>query len=229
MENTKPGAAGLLGPVGERVARNVLRRRTDLGMSQRDVAQCLRGFEGDDVAALTDKELRGTINTVSKIEGGKRRVNVDEVTMLAIALDTTPNWLMYHDEPFSMLKRVPLLPNGDSVFQASLTDWATGRKPFGWRGHKNSIGDAVRFREEQRPFEANTFDVPMPDRFKETDQYETLKGAMEDLVRSGTKIQYIVPMMNEVVRTSEHQTKLEAEALLDAYVNEPVPEADNDA
>jgi transcriptional regulator with XRE-family HTH domain len=105
-----------LGPVGRRVAENVRALRREQGVGQAQLADRL-------------EELgRPLLSTgVSKLEAGTRRVDVDDLVALSVALGVNPSRLLLpvtdDDED------VELTPNrcapGWSVW-----DWADGRAPL---------------------------------------------------------------------------------------------------
>lgn len=68
-----------LGPTGDTVADNIRRIRVSLGMNLRDLAESLRA-NGHPIAH----------SGLSKIENKTRRVDVDDLMALAVALGVTP-------------------------------------------------------------------------------------------------------------------------------------------
>jgi len=71
------------GPTAERVAGNIRRLRRERGLDLSDVS-----------ARLIELGHPVGLNTLSKIERGLRRVDVDDLMALALALDVTPNRLL---------------------------------------------------------------------------------------------------------------------------------------
>lgn len=71
------------GPTGTRVAANLRQLRRQRGLDLADV-----------VDRLAQAGWPIGLNTLSKIERGQRRVDVDDLTALALALDVTPNRLL---------------------------------------------------------------------------------------------------------------------------------------
>lgn len=74
------------GPTGERLAQNVARLREARGISLRTLSERL-------------SELGRPIlpSGLSKIEQGDRRVDVDDLVALAVALNVSPGWLLLPD------------------------------------------------------------------------------------------------------------------------------------
>ena len=107
-----------IGTTGETVRANVARVRNKLGFTLRDVAD-----------RLTDIGHPMAHNTVSEIERGARRVDVDDLMALAAALDASPAAL--------------LMPVGEKDQEVAVTghmgkltcgrvwDWIIGRRPAG--------------------------------------------------------------------------------------------------
>lgn len=202
MENRREDKATVHGPVGARVARNINRRRDELKMSQRELALKVRQLNGAVPEAGSDPDVRSTINTISKTEKRNRRVDVDDLTVLAVALKTTPNWLMYHEEPVSAT--APMRIYGlQTLRQEAVLNWANGNKPLNWDGATATEG-SFRFRQKQRPFEPNHLPREMPKRFEETEQFAILKRAVDELTAAGVERDLIAPLMDDVVkRTAE--------------------------
>ncbi|MBF6407469.1 helix-turn-helix domain-containing protein [Nocardia farcinica] len=73
-----------IGPTGKTVAHNVARIRKAQGLTLRDVAGRL---------SATDRPLAH--NTISEIERGARRADVDDLIALAVALNCSPLALLF--------------------------------------------------------------------------------------------------------------------------------------
>ncbi|MBF6213818.1 helix-turn-helix transcriptional regulator [Nocardia puris] len=104
-----------LGPTAETVRHNIQRIRKAQGLTLRDVAERL---------AQTDRRMAH--NTVSEIENGGRRVDVDDLVTLALALNTTPNALL-------------LPPTEDPTHQSRITcaGWQPAASVWKWaRGER---------------------------------------------------------------------------------------------
>lgn len=198
MVNPDDEKATVHGPVGARVARNVHLRREQLRMSQRELAMKLRELNGAVSEADDDPDLRSSINAISKTEKRRRRVDVDDLTTLAVALRTTPNWLMYHEEPVSPTARMWVY-GLQPLRQETVLNWANGRKPLDWGGDVIESG-GFRFREEQRPFEANHLPREMPERFEDSEPFRILKTAMDDALAAGVERELVAPLMHDVVK-----------------------------
>lgn len=72
-----------VGPTGEAVATNIARIRKTEGISLREMED-----------RLTTVGRRITISGLSKIENGDRRVDVDDLMAIAVALDVSPATLL---------------------------------------------------------------------------------------------------------------------------------------
>src|SRR5262245_40913809 len=72
-----------IGAAGRRVAENLERLRGDRRLSQTDLSTLLTRL-GRQMSAYS----------ISKIESTDRRIDVDDLVALAVALDTTPNRLL---------------------------------------------------------------------------------------------------------------------------------------
>lgn len=107
------------GPTAQRVAANVrrLRRERDLTMA------ALSGL-------LTQAGHPIADSGIAKIETGDRRVDVDDLMALAVALGTTPNRLLLPGgQPSGADARWPLTPAVDAG-PAQMWQWAAGEVPL---------------------------------------------------------------------------------------------------
>lgn len=113
---SKPRRANELGPIGERVAENVAQIRRHGRLTTQDVSDRLA-------------ELGRVVHpsAITRIEGRGRRVDVDDLVALALALDSTPNRLMLNERGPCALTPV--------IARASKDAWrwaADAGAPFGW-------------------------------------------------------------------------------------------------
>ncbi|WP_433681926.1 helix-turn-helix domain-containing protein [Nocardia sp. CA-119907] len=103
------------GPTAETVRRNVQRIRKAQGLTLRDVAERL---------AKTDRKMAH--NTISDIENGGRRADVDDLMTLALALNTTPNALL-----------LPPTEDGTRMVRITCAGWQNAAGVWEWaRGEK---------------------------------------------------------------------------------------------
>lgn len=72
-----------LGPIGQHVADSIARIRRDKGLEQGDLAD-----------RVTEAGRPMSASILSKIEGGRRRLDVDDLVALAAALDVNPSLLL---------------------------------------------------------------------------------------------------------------------------------------
>jgi transcriptional regulator with XRE-family HTH domain len=107
--------ANELGPTGLAVAANVARLRAALGMSTYKLSDILASL-GRPIAA----------SAITRIEGGHRRVDTDDLMALAVALDVPPSALL-----------LPPTAEGELALTASYStaatqawDWAEGKQPL---------------------------------------------------------------------------------------------------
>lgn len=223
----KRDATTVHGPIGDRVAENIARRRAELQMNQRELAVQLRYLEGADGEELSDASLKSSINSISKIEKRKKRVDVDDLTTLSIALRTTPNWLMYDTgvEPPAYAQTMSVYPRGELPVR-KVVNWANGYEPLKFKGETVTIKDLMEFQEAHRPYEPQSFPQPMPERFEESRQFQILKDAYDKLRSEGTKDKFIVPMMHDMIEKLKAR-EFDAEDFIDGIVT--VDSGDDDA
>lgn len=105
-----------IGPTGLQTAKNIERLRTELGMSQRRLAEI-----------LTDLGRPTPTTALSKIERGERRVDVDDLAAIAIALGVSPTTLLL--PPVANASRTRVTGAGPVTTEAAW-DWADGISPF---------------------------------------------------------------------------------------------------
>jgi transcriptional regulator with XRE-family HTH domain len=125
-------------PVAARLAENVRALRKERGFDLADVAEKMAQF---------GRPL--SLNGVSKIERGKRGVDVDELVALALALGVTPNRLLL--TPDAGEQPVTLAPDL-AVSERAAWQWATGEVPLQvWPPDRRLNSDDDRFEVENRP------------------------------------------------------------------------------
>lgn len=96
-------------------------------------------------------------SSITKIEKGDRRVDVDDLVALAVALRTTPNALLLPDvDRRGVVTRHNLTESHDPAPTTDLWEWATGEVPLGAQPSKSSDSEQVRqaefeFAAENRP------------------------------------------------------------------------------
>jgi transcriptional regulator with XRE-family HTH domain len=132
-----------VGPTRERVAENVKQLREAHGLSLNELSVLLRAL---------GRPLRE--NGVSKIELGNRRVDVDDLVALALALDVTPNRLLLPADASDSPKTLcDLAASGDvTVTTATAWRWACGEEAVEHDvGGARDLSRYMRFRNENRP------------------------------------------------------------------------------
>jgi transcriptional regulator with XRE-family HTH domain len=117
-----------LGPIGVTVTHNVRHFREARRLSYAELSRQLADI-GRDIPPLG----------LRRIESGERRVDVDDLVALALALGVSPLALLLPTEASS------LVPDGDSYSPERLWDWA--------RGHQTLTGDALTFMRDSNPLE----------------------------------------------------------------------------
>lgn len=80
----RPRRANELGPTGARLTENLKRLRESLPLTTEQLADRVTNDYGRPMRA----------NTITKIEKGQRRVDVDDLVALALALETRPDALL---------------------------------------------------------------------------------------------------------------------------------------
>lgn len=132
------------GSPGEYVAQNVRRLRARRGMTVRDLSARL-GEIGRPVLP----------SGITKIEQGQRRVDVDDLVALALALGVNPNALLLpngdHLPPFGTVREVGLTSTvRANWFRA--WGWAAGDQPLeGAEVRRARLSDQAEWFEETKP------------------------------------------------------------------------------
>lgn len=111
------------GPTSDRVAVALRRTRQERGLTYAELSRRL--------AALGHPILD---TGLMKIEKGQRRVDVDDLMALAIALGCTPNQLLLPEVHYARPDTAAALtPGGDKVRAIDAWAWASGERPLGHR------------------------------------------------------------------------------------------------
>lgn len=111
MENEKSQ-----GPTGDRVSSNVKEARRIRGYDLKELSKRLDSL-GHPI----------NFNGLSRIENRLRRVDSGDLIALALALDVTPDWLLFG--PDSSSSKVPLT-KAFSTSSRKIWNWATGTEPL---------------------------------------------------------------------------------------------------
>jgi transcriptional regulator with XRE-family HTH domain len=108
-----------LGPTGERVIANVKHLRQSKGMTYKELSERLDAL-GRQIPVLG----------LSRLERGERRVDVDDIVALALALDVTPNRLMMPDIDLRGVSISDALTPAVTGNPQALWTWAQGEEPL---------------------------------------------------------------------------------------------------
>lgn len=134
------------GPTHTRAAENLRRIRQQRGLSYAELARRLTAIGHP----IIDTGLL-------KIEKGERRVDVDDLVALSIALGVTPNRLLLPDVD-SPATKFDLAPNVTQVRADDAWSWAYGERPLGSKPTSSSdespAHDEVQFLAANRRYYA---------------------------------------------------------------------------
>lgn len=129
-----------LGPTGHTVRENILRYRTRLNLGYADLARRLEAL-GRPIPVLG----------LSRIERGERRVDVDDLMALAVALGVAPTSLLLPDTSDS---DAAVTATGIDGTAADLLGWFRLHTPsahIGKPAGQRFVRDAIRFIADARP------------------------------------------------------------------------------
>lgn len=179
------------GPTGARVARNLRTLRDDRKISRQKLAERMESLGRKIVPS-----------GIEKIERQTRRVDVDDLAALALALDVTPNALLL--PPSADDTETHLTPNS-SAPAVAIWRWATGERPMRdiWRPDDRSVFDmdrVGRFRRENRPHEPLS-QFTLSDIERHRDVFQPLERAVHAALEAGIPLQAIVDHV-KLVQTS---------------------------
>lgn len=127
------------GPVGSQVAKNLARIRN----AQRKTTAQLGEL-------VTELGIPMTASTVTKIEKRDRRVTVDELVALALALDVSPATLLLPTEQPGA--PVQLSPEGAPVPWEAAWRWLHGETPLPGSDSAATWDQRVRWLDANRPY-----------------------------------------------------------------------------
>jgi transcriptional regulator with XRE-family HTH domain len=143
---SRPRRANELGPTGSRLAENVKAIRERLPLTTEQLAQRITGL---------GRPMRA--NTITKIEKGQRRVDIDDAVALAVALEVNLTTLVL---PYTTKGTVQLTET-TTVDAADAWNWADGRRPL--RVPEGDDGSAlVDFQRHARPRNRRSWNVTTP-------------------------------------------------------------------
>jgi len=126
------------GPSSSRTAANVARLRRQQGKTAADLSR-----------GLTRAEQPILDTGITKIEKGDRRVDVDDLVALAVALDVSPNVLLLPpvQAPMADVNATADVTPGVKASVGDMWAWATGERPL----HQAPPRAEAAFVQENRP------------------------------------------------------------------------------
>jgi transcriptional regulator with XRE-family HTH domain len=128
------------GPTGARVVENIAEFRRIRGLSKAELSR-----------RLADAGRPMSLDVLTKVEQGKRAIDVDDLVTLATVLDTTPGRLLLTGTAGE--SAVELTPE-HAVTGAEAWSWALGEQPLGFTNDHDGRVRKARFRAESKPSQA---------------------------------------------------------------------------
>lgn len=129
--------AVVAGPTSKRVADNVAKWRKARQLQQRDLSD-----------KLTEVGRPMLPTVISKIERGERRIDVDDLIALSLALDVSPLALLLPTASAPDL--VVELTEGTAATGRITWNWADGLRPIGL-SQEDPVAHLHRFQADSRP------------------------------------------------------------------------------
>lgn len=119
-----------IGPTGREVARNVKRARVAAELTQKELSD-----------RLSEMGRPVPVASIGKIESGDRRVEVDDLVAIALALRVSPLSLLLPNsrEPLDVVEITGREGRSDEVW-----DWGLGAAPFDLFGSAEDMEEDVR-------------------------------------------------------------------------------------
>lgn len=151
VEKTSTDTVGIMttgrievGPSGRTVATNVKRLREARGLTLRALSLTLK----EQGRSLSADALNKIENGASLEPRAVRRVDVDDLVALALALGVNPSALLLPMEDGD--GAVVEITGAGSVPASAAWDWADGARPLGWR-QGDDLGPSLDFERLGRP------------------------------------------------------------------------------
>lgn len=143
---SRPRRANELGPTGSRLAENVKAIRERLPLTTEQLAERVTGL---------GRPMRA--NTITKIEKGQRRVDIDDALALAVALQVNLSTLTlpYTTSGSAQLTETTAVPAADAW------DWADGKRPL-YVPEGDDGSALVDFQRHARPLNRRSWPVTTP-------------------------------------------------------------------
>lgn len=171
------------GPSGLRVAANIKALREAQGISLRMLS-----------ARLTELGRPIITSGIHKIETGQRRVDVDELVALALALDVSPNRLLLPPEARTD-RSVDLTPEVTIPTEDAAWRWATGEYyPFPLDA-PTPASEVVRFMAANRPHASGNLATLEAEIAKHLSELKPVARATKAAEQAGVPFRVIVDYM----------------------------------
>ena len=167
-----------LGPVGKRVAENIARLRRSHGLDQKDLSQQL---------GKCGRPMQPQV--ISKIENGDRRVDVDDLVALALALDVTPNRLLLTGE--AGIERLQLTTT-ISVTEDAAWRWACGEHDLFPLDAPTPLHKVLRFMAVNRPHKAGQLAILDRELAERPEVLAPIAHAARAVMKQGVSLQTII-------------------------------------
>lgn len=152
-----------LGPSGERAAQNIKRLRTAQGLDLAQLSQRL-GDLGRPIG----------VPALSRVENGARRIDVSDLVALSMALQVTPNTLLFGTPNFRGPERLPVTPaRGYEADRVWL--WADGEFPL----EPSTPREQLDFQMQARPHYPPELVYPLPAQVRNTPAARALEEAFK--------------------------------------------------
>lgn len=195
-----------LGPTGERVAYNLWKLREARGLTKTELGRAVEAL---------GRTLN--IDLITKVEARRRRVDVDDLVTLSLALQCPPNRLLLPgvaDET-----ACPLTPRAAPPAYRAWR-WATGEVPLGPAGEVAAPwGDYVRYPAESRPHHQNSLTA---EQIKANDHLlEPIRAAVSAAIDAGIPAVAALDAAEKEVRMRDINTALRDYVTYSSEPNDP--------
>jgi hypothetical protein len=140
------------------------------------------------------------VPALSRIENKLRRIDVADLVAIAVALQTTPNWLLFGRHPYHPAQPLELTPTQQE--QANeVWRWATGEYPLGVSTGKN----IYEFQKLNRPHIPPQNPLPLPRGIREHEVVLRLEQAYKDAADLFTRDPRALDAVVEELRAEQQE------------------------